>query len=385
MADDIENKYEQDLNHLGLLVSDHVNAMLAYWDKDEICRFANKAYTEWFGKNRDDMINKITLKELIGPFYDRNVPHIQGVLAGQKQTFEREISTPSHGTKYTIGTYYPHVVNGEVKGFFVHGADITQIKNLEIELVTLLEREKQLNEIKSRFVSTASHELRTPLSAITSSVSLLEHYAQAGEFEKMKKHFDRIASSVKNLVGILNDYLSLDKIEQNKIDIEYVCFNLSDFSNETVQEITDLLKEGQNIQYLHKGNKEVKQEKKILRNILLNLLSNAIKYSEKHKEIFLTTEVRNNKIFITVRDNGSGISEADQVNLFQSFFRASNVVNIEGSGLGLIIVKRYVELLGGMIDLKSKLGEGTTVQIELPLVLDKIHRLSDADKNTRSQ
>ncbi|HSY62393.1 MAG TPA: histidine kinase dimerization/phospho-acceptor domain-containing protein, partial [Cytophaga sp.] len=226
MEDNIEKHFEQNLNYLGLLVSDHVNAMLAYWDKDLICRFANKAYLEWFGKNRDEMIGKITLKELLGPLYELNVPYITLALAGQKQTFEREICTPLHGKKHTIGTYYPHIVNGEVQGFFVHGADITQIKNLEKELVTLLEREKQLNEIKSRFISTASHELRTPLSAITSSVSLLEHYAKEHKFEKMEKHFDRIESSVKNLVNILDDYLSLDKIEQNKVEIEYENFNL---------------------------------------------------------------------------------------------------------------------------------------------------------------
>jgi PAS domain S-box-containing protein len=369
MKRNIEKHIETDLNHLGLLVSDHVNAMLAYWDKDQICRFANKAYLEWFGKNRDEMIGKITLKELLGSLYEGNVPYITSVLAGQRQTFEREIATPLNGKKHTIANYYPHIVDGQVIGFFVHGADITTIKNLEKELVTLLEREKQLNEIKSRFVSTASHELRTPLSAIASSVSLLEYYNKSGEHDKMKKHFNRIGASIKNLVGILDDYLSLDKIEQNKIEIEYVNFNLPDFGNEIIQEITGILKEDQKIHYVHKGNKEIKQEKKILRNILLNLLSNAIKYSDKNEKIFLTTEVNKNKILINVHDNGIGISESDQVNLFQTFFRANNVVNIEGSGLGLTIVKRYVELIGGVIDLKSKINEGTTVYIELPVIL----------------
>ena len=365
----IEKHLEADLNHLGLLVADHISAMLAYWDKDQICRFANQAYLEWFGKNRDEMIGKMTLKELLGSLYEQNLPYIKSALAGQKQTFEREIPTPSGEKRHSIANYYPHIVKGEVQGFFVHVADVTPIKKLEEELLTLLEHEKKLNETKSRFVSTASHEFRTPLSAITSSVSLAEHYAQSGEFEKMKKHFNRIESSVKNLVDILNDYLSLDKIEQNKIQIEYVSFNLSEFCNEIIGEMSGILKEGQNIHYVHKGDEEVKQEKKILRNILLNLLSNAVKYSDKNKEIFLTTEVSTDKIIVSVRDNGIGISEKDQANLFQTFFRANNAVNIEGTGLGLTIVKRYVELLGGTINLKSKIGEGTTVNIELPGII----------------
>ncbi|WP_018343827.1 PAS domain-containing sensor histidine kinase [Cytophaga aurantiaca] len=369
MKHDNEKHNETDLNQIGLLVSDHIDAMLAYWDKDLVCRFANKAYLEWFGKNRDEMIGKITLKELLGPLYELNLAYINGALGGERQTFEREILTPLHGTKHSLANYYPHILDGEVRGFFVHVADVTQIKNLEKELIALLEYEKQLNEIKSSFVSTASHELRTPLSTITSSMSLLERYNQSGDYDKMEKHFKKIRASVENLVGILNNYLSLDKIEQNKIKIEYVNFNLPDFINEIMQEVGGILKEGQKIQYVHKGSKEVKQEKKILHNILLNLLSNAIKYSDKNKEIFLTTEVSKNKILLNVRDNGIGISETDQANLFKTFFRANNVVNIEGSGLGLTIVKRYVELIGGRINLESKIDEGTTVNIELSNIL----------------
>lgn len=373
----IENHIETDLDQLGLLVADHISAMLAYWDKDLICRFANKAYLQWFGKNRDEMIGKMTLQELLGPLYEKNLPYIKSALAGEKQTFEREIPTPSGVKKHSLADYYPHIVDGEVRGFFVHVTDITSLKNLEKELVTLLEREKKLNEIKSRFVSTASHEFRTPLSAITSSLFLAEHYAKSGELENMEFYFTRIRSAVKNLIAILNDNLTLDKIEQNKIEIKYVNFNLSKFINEVIQEMTCILKEGQHIRYVHKGDEEIIQEKKLLRNILSNLLSNAIKYSDKNKEIFLTTEISQNKVLIEVCDNGIGIAEIDQANLFQTFFRAKNTANIEGTGLGLTIVKRYVELLGGTIDLNSKLGKGTTVTIQLPVIPG---RNTDTDK-----
>lgn len=369
MDDNIKKEFKEDLNQLGLLVADHIDAMLAYWDKDQICRFANKSYLDWFGKNRDEMIGKITLKELLGTIYERNIPFVELALAGQAQTFEREITTPSGQIRNAIANYYPHIVNGEVYGFFVHVADITPMKNMEKELTTLLEREKQLNEIKSRFVSTASHELRTPLSAISSSVALMQRYVQSGNFEKMDKHFNRIGSSVKNLVAILNDYLSLDKIEQGKVGIEYVHFNMPFFCKDIIENIKGILKKGQRIHYIHKGDEYVYTDEKIVRNIILNLLSNSIKYSDNDKDIYLSTEVIINKISLNVRDNGIGISETDQGYLFQTFYRAENAINIEGSGLGLTIVKRYVEILGGTVDLKSNIGQGTSVHIVFPRIL----------------
>lgn len=358
-----------ELGHIGLFVADHISAMLAYWDKDLVCRFANKVYSEWFGQNRDDMIGKMTIQELLGPVYEKNLPYIQLALSGHTQTFEREFTTPSGEIRQSIATYYPHIIDEEVKGFFVHVADITMVKNLEKELIALLEREKILNELKSRFISTASHEFRTPLTAILSGLSLVEQYAKLGEHDKMKKHIDRIHFFVNNLTEILNDYLSLDRLEQNKVEFEYVSFNLPEFLDEVIQAMTGLLKEGQHIKRYHHGEITVIHDKKLLRNILINLLSNAIKYSEKNKEIELLSEVNRNILFLKVVDHGIGISKEEQENLFQTFFRAKNAAKIEGTGLGLTIVKRYVELLRGTINIDSKIGEGTTVNIELPRIL----------------
>jgi signal transduction histidine kinase len=235
------------------------------------------------------------------------------------------------------------------------------------ELVISLEREKELNEIKSRFVSMASHEFRTPLSAILSSVSLIESYNEPEQLEKRLRHVERIKSSVKNLTEILNDFLSLDKLEQGKVIPESSSFDLAQFLNEIVDEMDGMLKrKNQQIKYIHNGENEIQQDKKILRNVMFNLLSNSSKYSGEDKEIDLTAEVNSEYVRIAVKDNGIGIPIEDQKYLFGKFFRAKNTGSIQGTGLGLSIVKHYVELLDGTIDFTSRENEGTIFTVKIP-------------------
>lgn len=242
----------------------------------------------------------------------------------------------------------------------------TAVSDRTLELTQSLEREKQLNELKSRFVSMASHEFRTPLSAILTSVSLIESYNQPDQDDKRKKHTARIKASVSNLVSILNDFLSLDKLEQGKVEIQDELFDLQVFAGDIVEEVHGMLKPGQQISVAHQGIQQILLDKKILKNVLLNLLSNAIKYSEENKSIHLTTEVNDSCVVIIVKDDGIGIPEEEQRNLFSKFFRASNAAAIQGTGLGLNIVQKYVELLGGTIDFESKHHFGTIFTIQIP-------------------
>ncbi|WP_317897693.1 PAS domain-containing sensor histidine kinase [Aurantibacillus circumpalustris] len=234
------------------------------------------------------------------------------------------------------------------------------------ELEAALDREKELNEMKSRFVSMASHEFRTPLSAVLSSVSLIDQYTHAEHEEKRKKHVERIKSSVKNLTDILNDFLSLDKLEQGKVDIDFQHFNLEEFGADAIDEVNNMLKKGQEIHYHYTGQKEIRQDKRILRNVLLNLLSNACKYSEEDKRIELKIICVPETISIVVTDQGIGIPEQEQKNLFEKFYRAKNAVHIQGTGLGLNIVKRYLELIQGNISFTSIKNQGTTFTVTLP-------------------
>lgn len=240
-----------------------------------------------------------------------------------------------------------------------------KVKERTFELTEALGREVELNEMKSRFVSMASHEFRTPLSAILSSTSLVENYTATDQAEKRKKHIERIKSSVKNLTDILDDFLSLEKLEQGKLELKNIDFNLQEFIEDVIDEMDGMLKKkSQKIIYSYKGETKVCQDKKTLRNILLNLLSNAVKYSPEEKAIHIIAEVRNKMVSISVKDEGIGIPLASQKNLFEKFFRAHNAINIQGTGLGLNIVKRYIELLDGTIDFESQENSGTTFTVK---------------------
>ncbi len=236
-------------------------------------------------------------------------------------------------------------------------------KQAELEVRKALEKEKELNELKSRFVTLASHEFRTPLSTILSSVALIGKYKEIGDMEKIDKHIHRIKSSVTNLTVILNDFLSLSKLEEGIISNRPSYFNLKELAEELNEELSPMIPSTLQLEYLYTAKEEAYLDKNILKNILLNLLSNAIKYSEKGKIQLIIAEHEQN-IVITVKDEGIGISKEDQEHLFTRFFRATNVSNIQGTGLGLNIVKRYVELLGGSIQLKSQLGTGTEVTLQ---------------------
>jgi PAS domain S-box-containing protein len=238
-----------------------------------------------------------------------------------------------------------------------------------LELTEALKREQELSEMKSRFVSMASHEFRTPLSAILSSISLVDHYKTVDQAEKRKKHIDRIKASVRNLTDILDDFLSLDKLEQGKTEVICQELSLQEFIKDIVEEMEGMVrKKNQNIHVNFNGPGEVYQDKKILRNILLNLLSNAVKYSPEGKDIYVEVGEKGDQAIFSVRDEGIGIPEEAQKELFGKFFRASNAYAIQGTGLGLNIVKKYVELLGGNISFVSKENEGSTFRVEIPKI-----------------
>ena len=243
---------------------------------------------------------------------------------------------------------------------------LQKLEQSQQELSEALDKERELNDIKSRFVSMASHEFRTPLSAVLSSASLLAKYITAEDQEKRNKHIDRIKGAVKNLNDILEDFLSLGKLNEGKINTANSAFELNAFIEETTEDIKGLLKEGQQIQYEHQGDLSIYSDKKLLKNVLLNLISNAIKFSDPGTTVTVKSYVADGLAKITVADKGLGISKEDQEHLFSSFFRGANVVNIQGSGLGLHIVKRYLDLMTGSISLKSCINEGTIFTVIIP-------------------
>jgi PAS domain S-box-containing protein len=244
---------------------------------------------------------------------------------------------------------------------------LQKLEKSQIELNEALDKEKELNEIKSRFVSMASHEFRTPLSTVLSSASLVDKYTTTEDQEKRSRHVDKIKNSVKHLNNLLEDFLSMGKLDEGKIGTHFHEFNLEELIENTIEEMKGSLKKGQQISCKISGLFLITSDKNLLRNILFNLISNAIKFSDESKTIFLTATAEDSCIRISIADEGIGISEEDQEHLFSSFFRGKNVVNIQGTGLGLHIVKKYIELLDGSIELESRLGIGTRVTVSIPI------------------
>lgn len=242
------------------------------------------------------------------------------------------------------------------------------LKETEKDLSKALSKERELGELKSRFVTMASHEFRSPLTTILSSVFLLENSKSEDQERIRKVHFERIRKSAKNLTAILNDFLSLSKLEEGKVKPSYSMTDIGALIEEIIEELSTLKKSEQTIFYSHSGSKAPQaMDRQFLRNILINLLTNAIKFSPPNGKIGLSSQLENDGLKITVSDQGIGIPMEEQQHLFSRFFRAKNAQNIDGTGLGLNIVKKYVDLMRGDIVLESGTDQGTTFIVMIPV------------------
>ncbi|MCL5129147.1 PAS domain S-box protein [Algibacter sp. L4_22] len=296
------------------------------------------------------------------------IENIQKTFKGQHCSFEVDIQDRS----YLINTTPLFDKDKNIVQVLLVHNNISDQKNIEIEIRNTLEKEKELNELRSRFISMASHEFRTPLSVILSATNLIERQNITAKGDKLIKYVDKIKASVNNLVYILNDLLSLSKLEEGKEIAQPTLFDFIDFSKSLVEEIEGIKKQGQIIDFKsYSTYLEVNLDPKLVRHFLHNLLLNAIKYSEENKVIKFEIQGDKDRLIIVVADQGIGIPIEDQHSLFQRFFRASNATTYQGTGLGLNIVRQYIELMGGNISFVSALNKGTTFTVELPLNLIK--------------
>lgn len=244
---------------------------------------------------------------------------------------------------------------------------VSELQSAKEHVNALFEKEKELNHLKTRFVSMASHEFRTPLSSIQLSATLIDKYNPKRDTENIEKHTGKIKNAVGNLTTILNDFLSLEKLEAGRVEVNSSWFNIVRFAEEIVEEMQLISKQDQHIIYEHKGTSaEVNLDNNLLKNCIINLISNAVKYSGENTMIQFNSALMDNELLIEVKDNGIGIPEVDQQNLFEPFFRAHNTGSIPGTGLGLNIVKRYVSLMQGEVSLESAQNIGTTIRLKIP-------------------
>ncbi|MEA5448716.1 CBS domain-containing protein [Leptolyngbya sp. CCNP1308] len=304
---------------------------------------------------------------------------ILALLVGQRQPFTQLEATclrPS-GEAVTLDISGSPIftTEGEFEGYRGITRDITERKQVEVNIRKALTREKELGDLKTRFISMASHEFRTPLTTILASAETLERYGQKFPPEKQQVVLKRIQTSVHHMIGLLNDVLTVGKAEAGKLDCTVAPIDLQQFCLDLVEEVQFAqISTASPIEFIATGDRFwVLADEKLLRHMLLNLLSNAVKYSPEHTPVTFTLNCGADQTVLQVSDRGIGIPPADQTRLFGAFHRADNVGNISGTGLGLVIAKRAAEAHQGQISFVSEAGIGTTFTVVLPLVLWSDH------------
>ena len=239
----------------------------------------------------------------------------------------------------------------------------------ERKIKSALQKEIELNELKTKFLSLVSHEFKTPLSGILTSTVLVGKYQETDQQTKRDKHLKTIADKVTYLNSILNDFLSIERIDSGKVNYKFTTFMLSKIVNEAIYNANMLLKPGQKINFPDDIDEyTIYQDEKVLELIISNLINNAIKYSPQDTTIDLDIFITDKDLIFKVKDEGIGIPEQDQKHIFERYFRAENALLDQGTGIGLNIVKGHVENLGGSITFDSQENVGTTFIVKLPKI-----------------
>jgi PAS domain S-box-containing protein len=311
-----------------------------------------------FGYGTEKLLGRSYIDLLPTEVVEMVKDHLRAVCNGAERSFEFKIADRTYLAR-CVPLFGP---KNRIEQVLMVETNITPQKQAEEEIYNALQQEKRLNELKTRFVSMASHEFRTPLSSILSSAGLIERYTEKAQNESRLKHLQKIKRNVHNLIMILNDFLSLEKIEGGVIKNKPEEINLKEFIEEVKEEAEAVSKKEQHIncQFAHQQETFL-LDTFLLRNTLNNLLSNAIKYSEK--DVVVATRQEANKLVISIKDEGIGISKEDQKGLFNRFYRASNSTNIQGTGLGLNIVKRYAQIMDAEVTFESEINKGSTFSL----------------------
>ena len=368
-------------------ILNHAGACIIATDTHGVVQLFNSTAEEYLGYSKSEVIDQVNVVQF----------HLASEIQAKAAAFSREIGktvTPDfnvlsaksmddlpnehewtyvrkNGTTFTVSLNVTTLRDAQnsISGFLGVAVDISEIKKYQNSLQVALEKEKQLGDLKSRFVTMASHEFRTPLSTILSSVSLIDKYTSVEDLEKREKHVKRIKSAVGNMKDILEDFLSLGKMEEGKIQLNPELLTPAELRDEleaVIQEMQRLTKPSQQITHTFTVTEDCNVDRKMLRHIMTNLISNAIKFSPEGSSVDVSCENKKNELAFTIQDTGIGISEADQKHLFERFFRAENASNIQGTGLGLHIISRYLDLVNGHIELASKLNKGSTFIVHIP-------------------
>ena len=340
--------------------------------------YVNQALLDHAKSTKEKLIGHTMMEQYPGIEKTEMFSHLnQCLIKGQSHKMDNIFTYPNGETRHFELRMQP-----VPDGILIMSLDITDRKKIEnelnrmnnlldemvnertTELLKMLEKEKRVNEIKSKFFSLISHELKTPLVAIKVTVNALMDLGKSGDLQLVKRHLKNINTSINDMFELIDDFLSQDKIDLEKLFFDPQKFNLMGLVKQEVATLQGLCKVNQVIDIDYNGKNEVNQDSKIIKSMLINLLSNAIKYSDENIE--LVVDVQDDLIQLDVIDQGIGIPEEDQGKLFDQYFRASNASDIHGTGMGLNIVKQYVQSLNGSISFHSEFEKGSHFTIAIP-------------------
>ncbi|MDN2675723.1 PAS domain-containing protein [Janthinobacterium sp. SUN033] len=354
-------------------VTDNLPGMVSYWGADLRCRFANKFYNEWFGRSSAELAG-IHMSELLGQeLFDVYAPHVEGVLAGRPQSFERDLLDPGGQVCHTWTNYIPDFDDGGgVRGFFVLASDVSELKRTELRLHELNEQMVRARDkaeaasvAKSEFVANMSHEIRTPMNAIIGLARLLE---ESPLERRERSYVGKIQMATQSLLNIVNDVLDFSKIEAGQMVLEQRRFQLERMLGSVgVLLASSAWARGvEPVFVLAPGvPDELIGDALRVEQILINLMGNAVKFTS-HGEVVLSIDkvaedADSATLEFSVRDTGIGIGAAEQERIFDAFSQGDSGTSRKygGTGLGLAICRRMVELMGGTLSVKSTLGKGS--------------------------
>lgn len=375
---------EQEIGHLAKIFDESLNEIYVF--DAETLKFINVNYgaLKKTGYTLDEckMLTPLDLKPKFNEAQFRRL--IAPIVRNNKKKLEFEtVHRRKDGTTYPVEVHMQSSVIGNRNMMVAIILDISDKKNYTKKLEQTVERrteqlekalenEKELSELKTKFLSMVSHEFKTPLSGILTSATLIGKYHKEEQQDKRDKHLKTIMGAVFHLTNILDDFLSIERMEKGKETYQFSDFSLSKLVNEVVYNANMLLKNGQHINYPHNiEDVTVYQDERIASLTLTNLLHNAIKYSPEDTIIDLKVELTNDKMVFHIQDQGIGIPEKDQKHVFDRYFRSENVLLTQGTGIGLNIVKAHLENLGGRIYFKSEENKGSTFTVEMPLKTNK--------------
>jgi len=376
-----ENKITSIAKELSVLIETS-NVPIFGLDQNGYINEWNDVTAEVMRYSKAEAYGKKWIDEFVDKLYSDTVEQLfTRVLHGHSLTnFELPVITKSDESIILLLSASPRYdAQDQIKGIIIVAQNITELidyrKGLEKmvqdrtrELNDALQKEKELADLKTKFVSMASHEFRTPLSTISLATGFIRRYKAKITPEEIDKKLDDIVRQIEHMNYLLEDVLTVGKAESGKVQVNVAPIEIPAFFEKIVNEVYESTGKTHHIRMTLGGEqKMISSDPRMIRIILVNLLTNAIKFSPGKDIVWVTVSCATNTLQLKVKDDGLGIPDEDREKLFHSFHRASNAGAIQGTGLGLSIVRKTVDLLDGVIQVESKLNEGTTFTISIPI------------------